>query len=152
MVFMNSANLPQNQQNAASGCPRTLKMEAFGTQNGTSGQQNEPPELQIEVQDRSTGPSERQNGCPAGPWWPNLLLSMLLTAVFDASGNLRECFWWAPGPHFGGFDVHGTASFPASGLQSASAGFAKRKQSAVIRLRMYRRVESPELKSILDPG
>ena len=34
----------------------------------------------------------------------------------------------APGPYFGGSDVHRTASFPVSGLQSASAGFAKRKQ------------------------
>ena len=34
----------------------------------------------------------------------------------------------------------------------ASACFAKRKQSAVIRLRMYRRVESSKLKSIPDPG
>ena len=90
MVFMNSANLLQNRQNAASGRPGTLKMEAFGTQNGTSGQHHEPPELQIEAQERPDGPSERQNGCPAGPWRPNLLLSMLLTAIFDTPGNLRE--------------------------------------------------------------
>ena len=90
MVFMNSANLLQNRQNAASGCPGTLKMEAFGTQNATLEQQNEPLGLQIETPERPDGPSERQNGCPAGPWWPHLLLLMLLTAVFDAPGNLWE--------------------------------------------------------------
>ena len=90
MVFMNSANLLQNRQNAASGCPGTLKMEAFGTQNGTSGQHHEPPELQIEAQERPDEPSGRQNGCPAGPWRPNLLFSMLLTTSFDAPGSLRD--------------------------------------------------------------
>ena len=49
MIFMNSANLMQNQQSAASGCPGTLRMEAFGTQNGTPGQQLESPKLQIEA-------------------------------------------------------------------------------------------------------
>ena len=130
MVFIYLTNLLQNRQNAASGCSGTLKMEAFGTQNGTSGQQNEPPELQIEAQERPDGPSECQNECSAGPWRPNLLLSVLLTVVFDAPRSLRERFWRAPGPYFGGFDVHRTASFPSSGLQSASAGFAKRKQCA----------------------
>ena len=41
-------------------------MEAFGTQDDTSGQRNEPPEFQIEAQERPDGPSERQNGWPAG--------------------------------------------------------------------------------------
>ena len=90
MVFMNPANLMQNQQSAASGCPGTLRMEAFGTQNGTPGQQHEPPELQIEAPERPDNPSRRQDGCPAKPWRPNLLLSMLLTTIFDASGSLRE--------------------------------------------------------------
>ena len=116
MVFMNSANSLQNRQNTASGCPGTLKMEAFGTQNGTSGQQHEPPELQIEAQERPDGSSERQNGCPAGPWRLNLLLSMILTTVFAAPGNLQERFWMARGPYFGGFEVHRALSFPASGL------------------------------------
>ena len=68
MVFMNSARLLQNRYNAALGCPGTLKMEAWGTQNNPSGQQNEPPELQLDAQQRPDGPSERQNECPAGPW------------------------------------------------------------------------------------
>ena len=82
MVFMNSTNLLQNRQNAASGCSATLKMKTFGTQNDTSRQQNEPPELQIEAQERPDGPSERQMNAQ--------LLLMLLTAVFDAPGSFRE--------------------------------------------------------------
>ena len=127
---MNSTNLLQNRQNAAAGCSGTFKMEAFGTQNATLEQQNEPLGLQIETPERPDGPSECQNGCPAGPWWPHLLLFMLLTAVFDAPGNLREWFWTAPVSYFGEFDVHRTANLPASGLQSASAGCATRKQYA----------------------
>ena len=90
MVFMNSTNLLQNRQNAASWCPGTLKTEAFGIQTGTSGQQHEPLELQIEAQERPDEPSGRQNGCPAGTWQPNLLLLVLLTTIFDAPGSLRE--------------------------------------------------------------
>ena len=80
----------QNRQNAATGCPGTLKMEAWGTQNGLPGHQNEPPGLQIEAQERLDGPSECQNECSAGPWRLHLLLSVLLTQIFGAPGRLRE--------------------------------------------------------------
>ena len=71
---MNSTNLLQNRQNAASGCSGTLKMEAFGTQNGTSGQQNERPELPIEAQEPPDGVLR------ASKWVPSWALAAQLAA------------------------------------------------------------------------
>ena len=58
MVFTNNANLLQSQQNAAMGCPGTLKMEAPSAQNGFLGRQKEAHELQDEARERQDGPSE----------------------------------------------------------------------------------------------
>lgn len=66
MVFIYSAKLLQNHQNAAVGCPGTYKMEAWGAQNDPPGRQNQRLEHQNEAQERQDGPSKCQNGCSAG--------------------------------------------------------------------------------------
>ena len=80
----------QNRQNAATGCPRTFKMEAWGTQNGLPGHQNEPPAFQIEGQERQDGPSECPNGCPDEPWQLDLPLKVLSKAILNTPGSLRD--------------------------------------------------------------
>ena len=68
MVCTNSANLLQSQQNAAMGCPGTLKMEAPSAQNGFLGRQNDAHKLQDKARERQDGLSECPYGCPDGPW------------------------------------------------------------------------------------
>ena len=68
MVFINSANLLQSQQNAAMGCPGTLQMEAPRAQNGFLGRQNDAHKLQDKARERQDGFSDCQNGRPDGPW------------------------------------------------------------------------------------
>ena len=69
-VFMNSANLLQNRQNAASGCPGTLKMEAFGTQNGTSGQHHEPRSSKLRPKSAQMSLPGVKMGAQLGPGGP----------------------------------------------------------------------------------
>ena len=102
MVFINLAILMQNRQNAATGCPRTFEMEAWGTQNGLPRHQNEPPAIQIEGHERQDGPSECPNGSPDGPWQPNLQFQVLPKANLSAHGSLRDAFWKPQGSDFGG--------------------------------------------------
>ena len=106
MVFINLAILIQNRQNAATGCPRTFKMEAWGTQNDLPGHQNESPALRIEGQERQDGPSERPNGSPDGQWQPNLQFQVLPRANLSAHGSLRDGFWRPQGSDFGGSSIN----------------------------------------------
>ena len=96
----------QNRQNAATGCPRTFKMGAWGTQNGLPRHQNEPPALQIEGQERQDGPSECPNGSPDGPWQPNLQFQVLPKTNLIAHGSLRDAFWRPQGSDFGGSSIN----------------------------------------------
>ena len=90
MIFIFSAKSLPNQKKVALGCARTLKMEARGAQNHPQRHQNDSRELQDEAQERQDGPSECPNGCPDGPWQPNLLLKVLPKANLSAPGSLRD--------------------------------------------------------------
>ena len=77
--------------------PGTLKMEAWAVLNGLPGHQNDSRAFQNEAQERQDGP----NGCPDGPWQPNLLLEVLPNTnfgVFESRWNwfrlaLIMSFW-----------------------------------------------------------
>ena len=71
----------------------TISMEAQGVQNDPLGRQNNSQELQDEAQERQDGPSECPNGCPDGPWQPDLLLEVLPNANFTVPGSLWDWFW-----------------------------------------------------------
>ena len=88
------------------GVPRESQNGGPGHPKRPIGPTNEPPELQIEAQERPDGPSERPNGCPNGPWQPNLLLQVLPKANLSASGSLRDRFWRPRGSYLGGSSIN----------------------------------------------
>ena len=93
MVFILSAKLLPNQKNKAMEHARAFKMEARGASNGSPSYQNDSLKLQDEAQERQDGPFECPNGCPDGPWQPDLLLEVLPNANFAIPGSLWDWFW-----------------------------------------------------------
>ena len=67
-------------------------MEAPDAQNGPPGRQNDSRELQDEAQERQDGPSKCPNGCPDGPWQPNLLFEVLPNTNFGVFESLWNWF------------------------------------------------------------
>ena len=68
--------------------PGTLKMEAWAVLNALPRHQNDSRVFQNEAQERQDG----LNGCPDGPWQPNLLLEVLPNTNFGVSESLWNCF------------------------------------------------------------
>ena len=64
-------------------------MEAQGVPKDPLGRQKDSQEFQDEAPERQDEPSECPNGCPDGPWQPNLLLKVVLKANLNAPGSLR---------------------------------------------------------------
>ena len=106
MVFIFSAKSMSNPKNEAMGRSRTLKMEARGAQNGPPSRQKDDRELQDEPQERQGRPSECSNGCPRGPWQPNLLLQVLPKANLSVPGSLRDGFGRSRGPYLRGSNIN----------------------------------------------
>ena len=96
MVSTFSAKSLPNQKNEAMEHAGTLKMEARAVANGPPSRQTDSRELRDEAQGRQDEPSECPNGCPKGPWQPNLLLQVLPKANLSAPGSLQDRFW-SPG-------------------------------------------------------
>ena len=67
-----------------------LTMEARGAQNVPPRRRNDSWGLQNEALERQDGPSECPNGCPDGPWQPNLLLKALPKANLTVPGSLWD--------------------------------------------------------------
>ena len=75
-------------------------MEPKGVQKDSLGRQNDSQELQDEAQERQDGPFECPNGCPDGPWQPDLLLEVLPNANFTVPGSLWDWFWQPRGSYW----------------------------------------------------
>ena len=77
-----------------------LAMEARGAQNAAPRHQNAPQEIQDEALERQDGSSECPNGCPDGPWQPDLLLEVFPNANFTVPGSLWDWFWKLRGSYW----------------------------------------------------